>query len=92
MKKKDPTVTITRDNYKDYIDEDAFLADCKKESKMSKRNYIDPGYFIEAKETDYSYIFSNFQEKILHIHGDKDIAVPIASNNIQFSNKIIVNG
>lgn len=90
MKKSNPEIEITWQNYKQYLDESAFQKDCERTDKMTKANYIEPKYFLEAKDFDFSNKFDSLKDKILHIHGSKDIAVPIESLNITFDNQIII--
>lgn len=91
MKKQNPAIDVNWQNYKNYLDEKYFLADCAKTDRMSKMNYLSPGYFIENKDKDYSSILQS-AENILLIHGDKDDKVPLESLNAEFVNKIIVSG
>ncbi|MEA1963237.1 MAG: alpha/beta hydrolase [Patescibacteria group bacterium] len=76
-------------NYKQYFNEFQFEADCKKEKRMTKSNFIGSGYFLENKEKDYSDLLINTQN-ILHIHGEKDNDVPLESVNIDFPNQLII--
>jgi hypothetical protein len=82
---------ITWDNFRRYLSEPAFLADCRKRGKMTKSNCISPDYFLENKDKDYSEYFAGL-DNVLLIHGDKDDKVPLKSLNIEFKNKIIVKG
>ncbi|MCL5093591.1 MAG: alpha/beta hydrolase [Patescibacteria group bacterium] len=81
---------LTWENYNDFFDEAEFEKDCCKSGKMTNENYIDKEYFLENKETDYSSFFKGCEDKVLHIHGDKDDKVPLESVNINFPNKIII--
>lgn len=90
MKKLRPELVITWQNYKTYLNELDFLKDCEKTDKMSKANYINSSYFLTNKDIDFSSNFKDFNSQVLHIHWDKDIAVPSESLNINFTNKIIV--
>lgn len=90
MKKSNPAIEITWQNYKQYLDESDFQQDCERNDKMTKANYIDSKYFLEAKDFDFSNKFDSMKDKVLHIHGSKDIAVPIESLNTKFDNQIIV--
>jgi len=90
MKKSNPEIEITWQNYKQYLDESDFQKDCERTDKMTKANYIDSKYFLEAKDFDFSNKFDFMKDKVLHIHGSKDIAVPIESLNTNFDNQIIV--
>lgn len=90
MKKSNPEIEITWQNYKQYLDESAFQKDCERVDKMTNSNYIDPKYFLEAKDFDFSNKFYSLRDKVLHIHGLKDIAVPIESLNTTFDNQIII--
>ncbi|QQR93546.1 alpha/beta hydrolase [bacterium] len=90
MKKSNPEIEITWQNYKQYLDENAFHKDCERTDKMTKSNYIEPKYFLETKDFDFSNEFDSLKDKVLHIHGSKDIAVPMESLNITFDNQIII--
>lgn len=90
MKKIDPDLEITWDNYKQYLDESAFQKDCQRNDKMTKKNYIESGYFMEGKDLDLLDKFRDPDLKILHVHGTTDKAVPIESLNIGFDDQIII--
>ena len=90
MKKSNPEIEVTWQNYKQYLNESAFQKDCKRPNKMTKANYIDPQYFLEAKDFDFSDKFDSLKDKVLHVHGLKDVAVPIESLNTIFDNQIII--
>lgn len=90
MKKTNPAFEITWSNFKSYLNEQEFIKDCQRSDKMTKLNYINPPYFLFWKDLDFSDIFKNYISKVLHIHWDKDAAVPLESLNISFENQIIV--
>ncbi len=90
MKESNPEIEITWQNYKQYLDENAFQKDCERTDRMTKVNYIDSKYFLEAKDLDFSNKFDSIKDKVLHIHGSKGITVPIESLNTTFDNQIIV--
>ncbi len=90
IKKSNPEVKITWKNYKQHLDESAFQKDCERGDKMTKANYIEARYFQEAKDFDFSDKFDSVKDQILHIHGAKDIAVPIESLNVKFDNQILI--
>lgn len=92
MKKEKLDIEITWHNYKQYLNEDEFLEDCRKTDKIIKANFINANYFLECQNIDLSDNFKLFSEKTLHIHGDKDVIVPLESININFSNQIIIEG
>lgn len=92
LKKENPEQTIDWNNYQNFLKEEEFEKDVNKTDKMSKYNFIDSEYFKECSKLDLSNDFKNYKNKFLHIHGEKDIAVPIESLGIEFSNKIIVKG
>jgi len=92
IKKTNPTTEINWNNFKDYLIEEDFLTDCAKNDKMTKANYINPEYFTGGKDSDYSNFFLDTDYRILHIHGNKDLAVPLDSLNIKFKNQLIVDG
>ena len=91
MKKNNPSVKITWDNYQGHLDEPAFSVDCARQDKMMKANYISADYFLENKEEDYGRAFVGM-ENVLHIHGDSDDKVPLQSITAHFSHRVIVNG
>ncbi len=90
MKKQDPSLTITWGNYKEYLDDEKFEMDCKREGKELKSNCINSGYFLSGKEVDYTEQLSQFKERVLHIHGDNDQAVPLASLKYNIGRQVIV--
>ncbi len=90
MKKSNLEVEITWQNYKQYLDERAFQEDCERTDKTTKANYINSKYFLNAKDFDFSNKFNSTKDRVLHIHGSKDIAVPIESLNTRFPNQIII--
>lgn len=47
---------------------------CKIKQRMTKLNYINNDYFLENKDKGYSFSFKDkdFENKILHIHGNAD--------------------
>ncbi|MCK5320835.1 alpha/beta hydrolase [Candidatus Parcubacteria bacterium] len=89
MKKEKPNVKITWQNFRNYLDEKKFQADCARTDKMTKTNYISADYFLENKDKDYSGLLAD-SRNVLHIHGDKDDKAPIENLNVEFENKIIV--
>lgn len=91
-KKEKSNIEITWNNYKQYLNEDEFLEDCQKINRTTKANFINSDYFLQCKNVDLSDNFKLFSDKILHIHGDKDVVVPLESININFSNQIIIEG
>lgn len=90
MKKMRAEEETTWQNYRQNLDEEAFETDCSRADKMTKANYIGADYFLEGKEVDFSEIFREYDSRILHIHGLKDVAVPLESLSFEFSNKIMV--
>lgn len=90
MKNINPKIEITRDNYQKYLKEEEFQKDCKKENKTSKKNYINPEYFLSAKDSDFSNNFNKYNDKTLHIHGTNDKSVPLESISTKFNNQIII--
>ena len=90
IKKGGEDIKITWHNYKQYLNEDEFLEDCRKTDKTTKANFINPDYFLQCQDMDLSDNFKLFLDRILYVHGDKDIAIPLESVSIDFLNKIIV--
>jgi hypothetical protein len=66
MKKQNPSIEITWQNYKEYLNEDDFIKDCKRIDKITKANYIEANYFLQCKDIDFSNKFDG--KDILHIH------------------------
>lgn len=91
IKKADPALKIIWSNYRDYFDEAAFSADCERQDKMMKANYISADYFLENKDKDYAHVFTDMKN-VLHIHGDADDKVPFESVTAQFPHQLIVKG
>ncbi len=93
MRREDKNLELSWNDFKkDFskFPEEEFLKNYKNERKMSKANYFPKKYFKENKEKNYLVYFSGNEENILHIHGDKDKAVPRESLNVNFKNEIIV--
>ena len=86
MKKQNLDLNVTRNNYRDYLDEDAFMADCQRTDRMSKTSYILPEYFLSGQSEDYSSRMGPIADKVMQIHGLNDITVPYESNTITFKN------
>ena len=90
IKKEKIDAEITWQNYKEYLNENEFLEDCRRTDKTTKANFIDSDYFLQCKDMDLSDNFKLFLDKILHIHGSKDVVVPLESVSVNFLNQIIV--
>jgi len=69
MPQKDKTILINWQNYQQYLDENEFLADCRRTDKMTNADYISVEYRENAKDIDFSKAFADCQQKILYIHG-----------------------
>ena len=91
-KKTNPGLEISWSNYKQYLDENEFLADCRRTGRMVRENYINPDYFLEAKDMDFSHSFDSIKDRILHVHGELDMSVPLESLSVEFPDCIIVKG
>ncbi|MCU0652709.1 MAG: hypothetical protein MUD10_00420 [Candidatus Pacebacteria bacterium] len=92
MKKKNPGIAVSWSNYREYLDEAAFLEDCQRQGRMARENYIEAGYFLETKDLDFAHSFDSVKDRILHVHGDCDQSVPLESLDVVFENRIIVPG
>ncbi len=88
-KRKHPEAKITWQNYKDFLQEELFIADGQTSKKMTKSNYLAPDYFNENKDIDYSSLITD-NSNILLIHGDSDDKVPPESTKIKFHNSLVV--
>lgn len=91
MKKEDPQIEVTWDNFRNYFREEEFQTYIKKEGKMTKENYLLPDYFLKNEDKDYSSYFKE-ADNVLLVQGDNDKKVPLESFNVSFSQKIIVSG
>ncbi len=87
--KPDPPVKITWDNYREYFDEESFQAYSRLEQKITKAHLVGPHYYLESMDVDYAPLIPD-SRNILHIHGELDDTVPLASLTKKFSNRIIV--
>ena len=83
---------ITWNNYKDFLDEDAFRKDCNIRLRPRKANMISSDYFLENMDQDYTGLLREHEDHILHIHGSNDLSVPIESLGKPFRNHVIVDG
>ncbi len=83
---------INWNNYKQYLNEEEFLKDCRRDEKMTDMNNISSDYFMENKEKDYSLLLEKHKERILHIHGLEDDVVPFESITINLNNILIKKG
>ena len=92
MKIKDPQMKITWENYRQYLDEEAFLKDCARITKILRPSFDGQKYFMTSKDIDLSGVFKSYGERILCILGDQDPSAPMASISADFSNRIIVSG
>lgn len=92
MKVRHDKLKVKWSNYRDYLDEKAFQDDCQRLDKMTRANRISDKYFRENKDLDYAPLLKPFQEKILHIHGARDIKVPLESYDFDFHNRLIIDG
>jgi pimeloyl-ACP methyl ester carboxylesterase len=76
---------ITLQNYTKYMTEKDFEKYVRIASRPSKAHTVLKTYFLENKDKNYQDLFSACEispKNILIIHGDKDEAVPIDSNDI----------
>jgi|GEM_PF-382998 len=92
MRKRDPGIIINWQNYPQYLNEEEFLNDCRRQGRIARENYIDSGYFMETQGLDFTHSFDAMKERILHVHGDCDQSVPLDSLEIEFPNRIIISG
>ncbi|MCX6808972.1 MAG: alpha/beta hydrolase [Candidatus Berkelbacteria bacterium] len=81
MKKADPPVEISWDNYKDYLDENAFFEYCRSD-RMSKAHLLQSAYSEEVAETDYQILLDeDVTRKLMIVQSVLDDKVPFHSNN-----------
>ncbi|MEI6379033.1 MAG: alpha/beta fold hydrolase [Candidatus Falkowbacteria bacterium] len=88
--KNNKEIKIGWANYKNYFQEEEFLANVQQDmvAKSHKLNYL---YRFENKDRDYSQNLADFPtDNLLCIHGDNDQVVPLESLKLDFKNKIIV--
>lgn len=89
-KHKSPQVEINWKNCKHHFSEKAFLVDCANKNRMTKINYLNPQYFLQAQKEDYSKYFKKNQKNILVVIGEKDDIVPFESLSFDTKNIVIV--
>lgn len=87
---ENPLQKVMRDNYKQFVQEDDFLADCARTDKLTKSSYANPEHYLYNTDKDYSSSFIGRESSVLHVHGERDRTVPVDSMSIQFPNKVIV--
>lgn len=92
MKRKYPEIIVNWKNFRQYLNEEEFLNDCRRQGRMARENYIDAGYFMETANLDFTHSFDSLKDKILHVHGDYDHSVPLESLEVVFPNRIIIPG
>ncbi len=92
MKLINPELTITWNNFKDYLDEAEFIKDCQKETRMTKANTISQSYYLENMNKDYTFEYKDNLDRVLHVHGDRDGSVPLISLSASFGNQVVVKG
>ncbi len=81
--KKEP-VEITWENFKSYLNEEAFAQDVARRERMTKEHLLLNDYFAQNEKVDFQNLFDELKlerENILIVHGDKDDKVPPKSNN-----------
>lgn len=83
---------ITWQNFREYLSEEVFQAQCQRTDIALTANILGANFFIENRDADYSHFFSGDTRDILHIHGDADDRVPLESISVKFQNSIIVSG
>ena len=86
--KKD--IDITWQNYQNFLDEEKFLQDAKKGTRMTKEHWLGNSYFLENLDQDYNNDLKKISQRIFVDHGDRDDKVPIKSNSIKPN--IVVSG
>jgi pimeloyl-ACP methyl ester carboxylesterase len=92
VQKNFPDVKVGWNNFKDYLDEDAFLAEIKKDM-TAKSHVVNFRYRWESQDKDFSQAYGKISpEKILLVHGDSDLTVPLESLDARFHNRFIVKG
>lgn len=80
--KENKNLEITWTNYKDFLDEKAFLISCEDPMRPMKEHYISSAYFLETKDQDYQDLLSKINpQDVLIIHSLMDDTVPYFSND-----------
>jgi pimeloyl-ACP methyl ester carboxylesterase len=90
--KVSPETVINWTNFREYLDETAFLQFCNLNPKMTKSHYLDAAYHLESAGVDYTDLATNHLNKSLLIIGDQDKVTPLESIRLEFPHKIIVAG
>ncbi len=98
LRAEKPTEEITWGKYHSLFSQDKSLEEkfqkyCQTEPKETKENLLRANYFLENKNKDYFTYYQKINPScLLHIHGEKDDKVPLASlNKISFSQQILVS-
>lgn len=89
LSKTNPEIKVDWNNFKNYLDEAAFLKDSL-HKKITKAHVVGAEYFLENRANDYLNNFLGYEDKVLFVQGTKDDKVPIESLNVNLPNKILV--
>lgn len=89
-KSKNKEKEITWQNYKEFLDEKAFLTDTETDKRMTKEHWLAKVYFLENRDRNYETDLDQIQQKKIIIQGDKDDKVPLES--YQTKSDIVVTG
>lgn len=92
MKKQNPNLEITWENFREYLNEEEFLKDSTNTDRNTKTNFFSNDYLLENLDKDYTDLLKPYDSKILHIHETGDQAVPLQSIAFEFKNKILIDG
>ena len=92
LSKQNPETSAEWGNYRDYLDEKEFQADCRRETRMTAVNHIGREYYLENKEVCYRISPAASNDRTLWIHGDADTKVPRESVQEAFIHAITVRG
>jgi hypothetical protein len=89
IKRESPEITMSWNNFREYLNEENFREYCRNTHKMAKAHYAGTDYFLESSRVDYAENIPD-GENILHVHGARDETAPLVSVSTNFSHKIIV--
>lgn len=88
--RKHSDLAISRENYTQFLDENAFLEDCKQPQRLTKYSVLHAHFYEETQHLDFSSSFLPYQAHTLHLHGTNDTVVPLGSLNIPFIHQVII--
>jgi alpha/beta superfamily hydrolase len=91
VQKERPDEAVTWDNFSRLLDEGRFQV-MVSQGMTTRHNRIASGYFEENMDRDYSRLLLPYGDLVMHVHGDGDDKVPLASADFRVAERIVVAG